>query len=454
MRRSTLLCFAVAIVAVPSSLLGGCGSFGSEDAKSTVDAGPTTGDGSMTTTADGGVTDTGADTNVTMTDAGADGRVASSLPECAAQRVVHLVGGNGGVAHFTQTWPVPSVITGYQATYAYDDPKTALYAPGATPDHPLYARAVAGKALWSATGTAPQPTVFVAGLNETHTTVPAQTVIGTTDVVASGALAQKPLAPPVGVLEFEIAGIYGAATGAPTATHVTTISDAINAIGLATTLTAAQRSALYPDPATVNTWLGGPDGGAASTITTIAETLLFAVNVFKAGYVGTIVAPAYNDDPHGYFAAGPGPAGAASDQLAGVLQQFYAALATTPEPSCSHNGAVVSLADNVAFIATGDTPRDPFVAAGWPDGTPGNSNWIFFRSNGWLKPGWFGGIDSVAGRQLFDPTTGTLNAGATTTADDTASRLAILFAITRGNTQAVTAVSNAAYQGAVSTTPP
>jgi hypothetical protein len=114
----------------------------------------------------------------------------------------------------------------------------------------------------------------------------------------------------------------------------------------------------------------------------------------------------------------------------------------------------VSLADNVVFIATGDTPKNSFNANGWPDDTPGNSNFIYFRSNGWLQPGWFGGIDSVAGRQLFDPTTGLSSAVAKASDDDDAARLAILFAITRGNTQAVTAVSSAAYQGAVSKTPP
>jgi hypothetical protein len=449
MRSSTQLCFAIAIVAIPSSMLGACGSFGANDASITPDAAPASNDGSTQTT-DGNV-DARGDTSVQPMDAGAgDGRVLSSLPECAAQRVVHLVGGNSGLAHFTQTWPVPSVITGYQAGYAYDDPKTAVSAPGATADHPLYARLVAGSALWSGTGTSPQPSVFVAGANLTHTQFPAQTAIAMTDVVAVGALAQKPLTPPVAVIELDLSGLYGTATNAPPATHAATIADAIIAIGAATPLTATQRAMLIPDAATVNAWLGTADGGAPTGVTTLAQTLVFAVNVFKAGLVGTIVAPAYDDDPHAYFVAGSAAAGQSSDQLAGVLQHFYAALAAAPEPSCSHDGAVVSLADNVVFIATGDTPKDPFVAAGWPDTTPANTNWIYVRSNGWLKPGWFGGVDINAGRQLFDPTTGVLNASAAAGDDDTAARLAILFAITRGNTATVSAVSAANYQGAVS----
>src|SRR5262245_31188734 len=43
-------------------------------------------------------------------DATADAR--TPLPECGAQRVVHLVGGFGGLAWFTLVWPAPAVITG------------------------------------------------------------------------------------------------------------------------------------------------------------------------------------------------------------------------------------------------------------------------------------------------------------------------------------------------------
>src|SRR5689334_22025793 len=44
------------------------------------------------------------------------------LPECTAQRTVHLVAGNGGLAWFTLLWPVPMLITSPQANDAFDDP--------------------------------------------------------------------------------------------------------------------------------------------------------------------------------------------------------------------------------------------------------------------------------------------------------------------------------------------
>src|SRR6202161_1388171 len=50
----------------------------------------------------------------------------SNLPECTAQRVGELVGGNGGLAWYTLEWPVPNVIENYAPTYAYDNPTYAV----------------------------------------------------------------------------------------------------------------------------------------------------------------------------------------------------------------------------------------------------------------------------------------------------------------------------------------
>jgi hypothetical protein len=280
-----------------------------------------------------------------------------------------------------------------------------------------------------------------------------QTNIMTTDVVAAGAAAQKLLAPAVPVIELgAVGGVYGSAPGAPSATHANTVSDAITAVGVATSLTPAQQAMLTPDSATVSMWLGGTNT-PTTEMSTFAENLVFTFNAFRLGLVGTVVMSVLADNPKGYFAGGPTAAGTASDQLAGLLQAFFAALAGAAEPSCSHAGAALSLADNVAFIITGDTPKDPFTSAGWPDGTPENSNWIFFRSNGWLKPGWFGQIDQDAGLVTFAPQTGALGI-ATKVDDSNAASLAILFAIARGHTANVTAVSSAPYEGAVSPNPP
>ena len=98
-------------------------------------------------------------------DGGVDG---APLVECKAQRVVHLIGGNGGFAWFTLVWPAPAVITGFQPTYSYDDPTKAKELTVQV-SHPLFARRIAMRALWETVGQSPQPSVFVAGQNETHT---------------------------------------------------------------------------------------------------------------------------------------------------------------------------------------------------------------------------------------------------------------------------------------------
>ena len=75
------------------------------------------------------------------------------------------------------------------------------------------------------------------------------------------------------------------------------------------------------------------------------------------------------------------------------------------------------------------------------------------RSNGFLKPGWFGAITSGA-RTNFDATTGALDVAATTASSTAAAQLGALFAISRGNTAAVTQASSAPFAGVVSGTPP
>src|SRR5207249_2300792 len=104
---------------------------------------------------------------------------------------------------------------------------------------------------------------------------------------------------------------------------------------------------------------------------------------------GTIVFPALRDDPHGAF-ADLAHERYYADSLARILHRFYLELAAHDEPVCSHHGYALSLADNVVLVVTGDTPKNPFARAGWPDGTPGSANVVFVRANGWLVPGWFG----------------------------------------------------------------
>ena len=98
-------------------------------------------------------------------DAGTEVDSPPPLAECKAQRAVYLIGGVGGLAWFTLTWPAPAVITGFQQAYAFDDVANAkIVATEAA--HPLYVRRIASRGLWEGRGKDPHPSVFVAGTNE------------------------------------------------------------------------------------------------------------------------------------------------------------------------------------------------------------------------------------------------------------------------------------------------
>ncbi|MBX3262601.1 MAG: hypothetical protein KF782_23170 [Labilithrix sp.] len=374
----------------------------------------------------------------------------TSLPECRAQRIVHLVGGGGGLAWFTLLWPVPSVIGSFDPAYAYDDPTLAAPAPGTSTAHPLYARKVQGDVLWAKTGTHATPTVLVSGTNQTHTSSPNTTTMGAHEIVAAGAAAQKALAAPVPALRFALRALrYGPAPDAPAIRDVANVDEAVEAIAEVKTLTDAQRAELGPAAGDLDAWTGA---AAPKSVVDLATLLYFTAAAFRHGLVGTVVMPALGGtDPHGAFA--DGAATLHADALARVLHTFYEELNKTTEPACSHDGAAVSLADNVLLLVSGDTPKNPFVRDAWPDGSPGGANWIYARANGYLVPGWFGQV-TPSGKTDFNPTTGALDPA--TSADDAkrASLAGILFAMTRGDAAYVASLDGGSYQGLVPSTLP
>lgn len=359
------------------------------------------------------------------------------LPACTAQRAVYIVAGNGSLAWFTLVWPVPEVVTAFHPGYAYDDVGLVTMVV-ADADHPLYAR----RALWAEAAHA-EPTAIVAGSNETHTETPTTPVeVGGASVIGAGVDAQGELAAPLPALGFDLAAPYLADP-----VEVADIDGALAALRAVSPVTASREHALRPDPTTLAAWYG-PDANAAEK--TLAERLLFTANAFRAGLVGTVMIRGIDDDPHGAFL--DARVGARADVLAGILRGFQAELADAPEPACVVDGARVSLASNVVVVVFGDTPKDPFAAEGWPDGTPGSSNVVYVRGNGFLRPGWFGSITSTPASIPFDPMTGALDDGATRQADTTAADLAILYAITRGDAAAVAAFAAAPYQGLINVT--
>ena len=367
------------------------------------------------------------------------------LAECQAQRVVHLVGGNGGLAWFTLVWPAPAVITGFQPTYAYDDPAKAKDVSFQV-SHRMFARRLAMRALWETVGGNPQPTVFVAGQNETHTSSPQSIAINAgVGLDAAASVIQAPLQPKYRTLIFSNAGPFGVATGAPSPVGVLNIDGAVGIF----------HGAVSPDiegqlrPTTAQLARYVPNGEAQVEIT-LATELAYTANAFRYGLLGTVIMPAFNDDPHGAFAAGVVTQRA--DDLAVALDAFYTDLAAVNEPTCGHNGQPLSLADNTVLIVTGDTPKDSFNNSGWADGTPGNANWMYMRSNGFTQLGWFGQVQ-VGSRTNFDPTTGALDAMATVPGSTAAAFAGTLYAVARGNRMAVSPFTVAPYDGVLLSPP-
>jgi hypothetical protein len=341
------------------------------------------------------------------------------LPECSAQRVMHLVAGNGGLKWFTLEWPLPAVIDSYQQTFAYDDPSRAIDVTD-DPAHPLFARA------WQ-TG---HPTAFIAGTNETHTQQPISNMRSNgLELGAAAAAVQSGLGAPLPVLSFT-GYSYGPAPGAPPLVTVVDLDGAIAALRAVIEVPPSLEAELR-DVTAASSWYAPT---ARADVITLATDMMFGANLFKRGLVSQVIIEAIPDNPHMAFDLGFVTSGA--DDLAGVLDGFYRELAASPEPVCDHRGRAISLADNVVTLIHGDTPGDSFVASGWPDGTPSSANWMYVRANGYLRSGWFGDISTTEVLTRFDPISGALDASATRAADVDAAFAATLFAIARGNASA------------------
>ena len=85
----------------------------------------------------------------------------------------------------------------------------------------------------------------------------------------------------------------------------------------------------------------------------------------------------------------------------------------------------------------GDTPKDPLVRSGWPDGTPGNSNWVYVLGAGWTKTGWFGGIMRDGSVHGFNPATGASVPGQSSAMTAQAASAAIAYAVAKGDQRRV-----------------
>lgn len=401
---------------------------------------------------------------------GTAGTAMADQAACAStNRSVHLVAGNGGFAWFQLLWPHVDVAKNGGANVAYHTPGQAQDVPGT--DKPLV---YAAQSPFKTLGPKKQITAFMAGNNETHTSTPqsAATIATGTGMIAAMASIQQAnptLLPVIGVNPL----VYGAAPGAPGVATVANsggLVDLFNSAASRTLLakpaSAALNDAYYKAFLNLNaaagrkTWQKQGDvakvaanllgknlsdqlrptpaddqrygiTGARTNIVEIGRTLIIAAKAFKLGLTASVIAPAMRDDPHGAF---NNMTGLTNDvtALGKIFDAFMADLASIDDPS----GCGKKLSDGIVFTVHGDTPKTPLNRNGWPDGTPGNSNWVYVYGNGYLKTGWFGGITAGGQVQGFDPATGA-NAPYNGAMQAQAAAAAAAFAVAKGDMRRV-----------------
>ena len=388
-------------------------------------------------------------------------------------RSVHVVAGIGGFAWFQLLWPHNDV-----AAAAPGNGAIAFHAPGQTTlaqgtDRPL---TLAPETPFRSLPGARQMSAFMCGNNETHTDTPvSNTALAGSSIFAVAAALQNTNPTVIPVIALGVAP-YGTAPGAPVAARVGVPEDIVGLFNsaaskaggllekvedaelyrahydaLASLNRAANRSTTKASYYTAKQAAGllgtnlasalsvsqgdldryGITAGTRANVAEIGRTLIIAVKAFKLGLTSSVVLPAMRDDPHGAWNDMAGTLATVAS-LGAIFDAFWADLDATPDDSCG--GA--SLADNFVMTIHGDTPKDPLNKDGWPDGTPGNANWVYVLGNGLLKTGWHGGIDRNGGVTGFDPATGQ-NAAFDGAASAQATTAAIAYAVSRGDTRRV-----------------
>lgn len=416
--------------------------------------------------------------------------LADGMTCAATNRSVHIVGGNGSFGWFQLLWPHVEVATSNNASFAYHSfgtPGTMVSAAGGS--HDFY---YSPQAPWMMNGSPTKPvTALMAGSNETHTQTPntPAVVAPNASMVATAASIQRQvptLLPVIGVGPVNL----GAAPGAPSAANVPSASsmiDLFNSSASQLILASQEDRDMYEtyykalvglrEGAKLPTWsrhldvtkkashvlgknLGGaltPTAGdlAAYGLTALAasqasaeaktkldnlgRTLIITAKAFKLNLTMCVqvgLAPGASDnnfsDPHAAF-SNMAALNATVTALGTMLNAFMNELSTAPDPAC--NSSMIS--DNLVITAHGDTPKTPLQASGWPDNTPGNTNWVYVMGNGYLNSGWFGRVKADGNTSGYDPTTGADVAGKAAAETSNATGAAVAYAIAKGDMKVV-----------------
>jgi hypothetical protein len=163
----------------------------------------------------------------------------------------------------------------------------------------------------------------------------------------------------------------------------------------------------------------------------IARALIITAKAFSRGLTSQVILPAFRDDPHGAF-NDMGSLRRTTRETGASLDAFMADLMAVDDPTCAGS----RIGENTVISIHGDTPKNPLDRSGWPDGTPGDSNWTYVLGAGQLKTGWFGGIRRGGDVIGYDPTTGA-DSAMSSAATANAAAAAITYAVSRGDMRRV-----------------
>jgi hypothetical protein len=180
---------------------------------------------------------------------------------------------------------------------------------------------------------------------------------------------------------------------------------------------------------------------AKQKLTNMGRALITTARAFKLGVLTNSVLISTTDigtgddvftDPHKAF-LNMAQLKAIVATFGKMFDAFYNDLAGSPDPSCMTQ----TLDKSVIFTVHGDTPKTPRQNDAWPDGTEGNSNWLYVMGGGYVKNGWYGGIDEKGKFSGFNPGTGADIDGQQSNVTTNAACAAVAYAVAKGNLQKV-----------------
>lgn len=409
----------------------------------------------------------------------------------ATNRSVHLICGNGSFAWFQLLWPHLEVANSMNPAMAYH-----AFGQGfeytETGHKPLH---YGPQAPWTdQVNKKPlRPvTAIMAGKDETHTDTPgsAATLGSSASMLAAVASIQTAvptLVPVIGIVPFD----FGKADGAPSIATVSSgdgMAELFSSVASNLTLKAQEDKDLFETyykallgvryAAGRPSWQPHTDitkkaakligfdystqlkptatdlanyginalnqSGASSSqktkLTAFGRAMIVAARAIREGLTNSVViglSPGPTSDttftdPHQVF-NDMTALNATAKAIGDILNGFYADLAGANDPVCMGQ----KMDQSVVMTVHGDTPHNPLIASGWPDATPGGSNWMYVMGAGYLKTGWFGGVRANKQVDGFDPATGADVPDQKSTVTSAAAGSAVAYAVAKGSTNTV-----------------